>query len=200
MMKNSCSTDWDKKLNISTESVDYSDEDNQNYGYDPTPYIVLERLVELDILKKDDVIVDYGCGKGRICFFINSQVGCRIIGIDHSERLLEIARENLESYGNGADIDFVNSKAEDYVPDGANCLYFFNPFSSHVFQEVLRRIGESYGRNPREILIFFYYSTIEYRLYLPTEPRLKLVESVYFSEEEIDNDTPSKLDVFKFNP
>nr|WP_295163187.1 class I SAM-dependent methyltransferase [uncultured Methanobrevibacter sp.] len=200
MMKNSCSTDWDKKLNISTESVDYSDEDNQNYGYDPTPYIVLERLVELDILKKDDVIVDYGCGKGRICFFINSQVGCRIIGIDHSERLLEIARENLESYGNGADIDFVNSKAEDYVPDGANCLYFFNPFSSHVFQEVLRRIGESYERNPREILIFFYYSTIEYRLYLPTEPRLKLVESVYFSEDEIDNDTPAKLDVFKFNP
>lgn len=200
MMKNSCSTDWDKKLNISTESVDYSDEDNQNYGYDPTPYIVLERLVELDILKKDDVVVDYGCGKGRICFFINSQVGCRIIGIDHSERLLEIARENLESYGNGADIDFVNSKAEDYVPDGANCLYFFNPFSSHVFQEVLRRIGESYGRNPREILIFFYYSTIEYRLYLPTEPRLKLVESVYFSEDEIDNDTPAKLDVFKFNP
>ena len=200
MMKNSCSTDWDKKLNISTESVDYSEEDNQNYGYDPTPYIVLERLVELDILKKDDVVVDYGCGKGRICFFINSQVGCRIVGIDHSERLLEIARENLESYGGGADIDFVNSKAEDYVPDGANCLYFFNPFSSHVFQEVLRRIGESYGRNPREILIFFYYSTIEYRLYLPTEPRLKLVESVYFSEDEIDNDTPAKLDVFKFNP
>lgn len=199
-MLNSSDSNWDDKLNISTESVDYSDEDNQNYGYDPTPYVVLERLVELDILKKDDVIVDYGCGKGRICFFINSQVGCRIVGIDHSERLLEIARENLESYGDGADIDFVNSKAEDYVPDGANCLYFFNPFSSHVFQEVLRRIGESYGRNPREILIFFYYSTIEYRLYLPTEPRLKLVESVYFSEEEIDNDTPAKLDVFKFNP
>ncbi|MEE0935506.1 MAG: class I SAM-dependent methyltransferase [Methanobrevibacter sp.] len=199
-MLNSSDSNWDDKLNISTESVDYSDEDNQNYGYDPTPYVVLERLVELDILKKDDVIVDYGCGKGRICFFINSQVGCRIIGIDHSERLLEIARENLESYGNGADIDFVNSKAEDYVPDGANCLYFFNPFSSHVFQEVLRRIGESYGRNPREILIFFYYSTIEYRLYLPTEPRLKLVESVYFSEDEIDNDTPAKLDIFKFNP
>ncbi|WP_407410789.1 methyltransferase domain-containing protein [Methanobrevibacter sp.] len=199
-MLNSSDSNWDHILNISTESVDYSDEDNQNYGYDPTPYIVLERLVELDILKKDDVVVDYGCGKGRICFFINSQVGCRIIGIDHSERLLEIARENLESYGDGADIDFVNSKAEDYVPDGANCLYFFNPFSSHVFQDVLRRIGESYGRNPREILIFFYYSTIEYRLYLPTEPRLKLVESAYFSEDEIDNDTSAKLDVFKFNP
>ena len=199
-MLNSSDLNWDRKLNVSTESVDYSDEDNQNYGYDPTPYIVLERLVELDVLKKEDVVVDYGCGKGRICFFINSQVGCRTVGIDHNERLLEIARENLESYGNGADIDFVNSKAEDYVPDGANRLYFFNPFSSHIFQKVLRRIGESYGRNPREIMIFFYYSTIEYRLYLPTEPRLKLVESVYFSEDEIDNDTPAKLDVFKFNP
>ena len=199
-MLNSSDLNWDRKLNVSTESVDYSDEDNQNYGYDPTPYIVLERLVELDVLKKEDVVVDYGCGKGRICFFINSQVGCRTVGIDHNERLLEIARENLESYGNGADIDFVNSKAEDYVPDGANRLYFFNPFSSHIFQKVLRRIGESYDRNPREILIFFYYSTIEYKLYLPTEPRLKLVESVYFSEDEIDNDTPAKLDVFKFNP
>ena len=198
MMQKSKDLNWDGKLNISTESVDYSLEDDQNYGYDPTPYIVLERLVQLDLLKEDDVVVDYGCGMGRVGFFINSQVGCKVVGIDHSERLLEKANENLKSYGGSEGVVFVHAKAEEYLPDGANCLYFFNPFSSHIFQKVLKRIEESYGNNPREILIFFYYSTIEYKLYLPTEPRLELMDFVYFSEDEIGGDVPARLDVFRF--
>lgn len=199
-MKNSNDLMWDEKLNVSTESVDYSEEDNQNYGYDPTPYIVLERLVQLDILKKEDVIVDYGCGKGRIAFFVNSQVGCRVIGIDHSETLVKKANKNLKSYGDGENITFISSKAEDYVPDEANCFYFFNPFSTRIFSQVLKRIQQSYEKNPREILIFFYYSTIEYKLYLPTEPRLELIESLYFSENEINNSSPAELSIFRFHP
>jgi len=198
MVQKSKDSNWDGKLNISTESVDYSLEDDQNYGYDPTPYIVLERLVQLDLLNEDDVVVDYGCGMGRVGFFINSQVGCKVVGIDHSERLLEKANENLKSYGVSEGVVFIRAKAEEYLPDGANCLYFFNPFSSHIFQKVLKRIEESYGNNPREILIFFYYSTIEYKLYLPTEPRLELMDFVYFSEDEIGGDVPARLDVFRF--
>ena len=199
-MLNSRYSMWDGKLNISTQGVDYSLEDDQNYGYDPTPYIVLEKLIQLDILKREDVVVDYGCGKGRISFFVNSQIGCKVIGIDHSKKLIEFANENLKRYGDSEDIVFVHANAEEYVPGEANRLYFFNPFSSHIFQKVLKRIAESYERNPREILIFFYYSTIEYKLYLPTEPRLDLVESVYFSPDEIDNDVEGKLDVFRFHP
>lgn len=199
-MLNSRDSMWDGKLNISTQGVDYSLEDDQNYGYDPTPYIVLEKLVQLDILKREDVVVDYGCGKGRISFFVNSQIGCKVIGIDHSKKLIEFANENLKRYGGSEDIVFVHANAEEYVPEEANRLYFFNPFSSHIFQKVLKRIAESYERNPREILIFFYYSTIEYKLYLPTELRLDLVESVYFSPDEIDNDVEGKLDVFRFHP
>lgn len=199
-MQNSYDLMWDEKLNISTESADYSGEDSHNYGYDPTPYAVLEKLIALDILEKDDVVVDYGCGKGRISFFINSQVGCRVIGIDHSESLLEQANENLKSYGNSGDIVFICSKAQEYCPDGANRFYFFNPFSSRIFGEVLKRIEESYEKTPREILIFFYYSTIEYKLYLPTQPRLELINTLDFSQEEIDNSQPAKLSIFRFHP
>lgn len=90
-MRDSYNLNWDSKLNIYTEIFDYFEEDYQNYGYDPTPYVVLEELIKLDMLKKDDVLVDYGCGKGRIEFFINNQVECKVIGIDHSERLLKVA-------------------------------------------------------------------------------------------------------------
>lgn len=189
---------WDGKLNISSGSVDYSNEDSQNYGYDPTPYVVLEELVRLDLLKKEDVVVDYGCGKGRIGFFLNDQIGCRVIGIDHDERLLETAKRNLEQYESD-DVVFIYSKAEEYNPDGANRFYFFNPFSTRIFSEVLKRIEESYEKSPRDILIFFYYSTIEYKLYLPTEPRLELIESVYFTAEKINGPQDAKLDIFRFH-
>ena len=63
--------------------------------------------------------------------------------------------------------------------------------------KVEKRIEESKERNPREILIFFYYSTIEYITYLPTERRLELIKSVHFSEEVILDRVPAKLDVFR---
>ena len=189
---------WDSKLNIKTMIFDYMEEDYQNYGYDPTPYIVLEELVKLDLIKKEDIIVDYGCGKGRIGFFLNNQIGCKVVGIDHSERLLKMATKNLESYGDNGDIKFIHSEAEEYLPTDANYFYFFNPFSTKIFRQVLRKIEESKENNPREILIFFYYSTVEYKIYLPTEPRLELIKSIDFTEEMINDQVPAKLDIFKF--
>lgn len=196
MMKTS-NENWDLKLNIRTNVYDYSQEDYQNYGYDPTPYIVLEELVKLDMLKKDDVVVDYGCGKGRIGFFLNNQIGCKVIGVDHNKRLLKKAENNLENYGYTDDITFVYSKAEEYMPDDANCFYLFNPFSTKIFRQVLRKIEESRKNNPRDILIFFYYSTIEYKMYLPTEKRLELIKSIEFSKETINDINPAKLEVFR---
>jgi hypothetical protein len=65
-MNDSNDLEWDSKLKVFTEIFDYFEEDYQNYGYDPTPYVVLEKLVKLNLIKKEDVVVDYGCGKGRI--------------------------------------------------------------------------------------------------------------------------------------
>ena len=198
MIDQSYNKQWDEKLKIYTNIFDYFEEDYQNYGYDPTPYVVLEALVKLNLINEEDIVVDYGCGKGRIEFFLNNQIGCRVIGVDHSERLLKVANNNLELYGDNGKISFIHHKAETYTPKEANRFYLYNPFSSKIFRQVLKRIEESIEENPREILIFFYYSTIEYKTYLPTEPRLKLIESVDFTPEEINDRVPAKLDVFKF--
>ena len=80
---------WDEKLNIFTSVSDHSEEDDSNYGYDPTPYIVLEEILKSDLLGKDDVLVDYGCGKGRLGFFFHNQTGCKVIGLDHSKRMIK---------------------------------------------------------------------------------------------------------------
>lgn len=192
---------WDEKLKIFTSVSDHSEEDDSNYGYDPTPYIVLEEMLKNGLLGEDDVLVDYGCGKGRLGFFLHNQTGCRVIGLDHSRRMIKKANKNLENYGRSDNIRFIHTKAEEYLPSkDANRFYFFNPFSSRIFAKVLTRIQESYDNNPREIIVFFYYSTIEYKLYLKTEPRLEFIDSVEFNGELVGDEGTAKLDIFRFNP
>src|SRR5437763_2215793 len=56
----------------------------------------------LDIIKQDDHVLDVGCGSGSITASIAPLVGDSgsVTGIDTSEHLIEIARENYSSLGN----------------------------------------------------------------------------------------------------
>ena len=63
--------EWDKKLNINTEGRDATLEDSHHYPYEPTPYSVLERLVDSDYITCENKVIDYGSGKGRVGFFLN---------------------------------------------------------------------------------------------------------------------------------
>ena len=60
---------WDRKLNIQTIGRDDSAADAYHHPYEPTPYSVLERLAESGYIDQDNVVVDYGCGKGRVGSF-----------------------------------------------------------------------------------------------------------------------------------
>ena len=62
--------------------------------YEPTPYSVLQRIADSGHIHRRDHLLDYGCGKGRVAFFMASAVGCRVTGIDHSRKLIDIAKGN----------------------------------------------------------------------------------------------------------
>ena len=64
---------WDKLLKIKTSGRDDSRSDQFRYPYEPTPYSVLERLANSGYLGKKDVLIDYGCGKGRVDFYLSYQ-------------------------------------------------------------------------------------------------------------------------------
>lgn len=57
---------WDKLLKIKTTGRDDSNSDQYRYPYEPTPYCVLERLANSGLIRKKDVVLDYGCGKGSV--------------------------------------------------------------------------------------------------------------------------------------
>src|SRR5699024_5622277 len=85
---------WDRLLQIRTSGRDDSHADQYRYPYEPTPYCVLERLADSGYLRKGNTILDYGCGRGRVEFFLSWQTRCRSIGIEYDERIYEKAVEN----------------------------------------------------------------------------------------------------------
>lgn len=164
---------WDKMLKIKTTGRDDSHADQYRYPYEPTPYPVLERLANSGWLRKKNTLLDYGTGKGRVCFYLSYQTRCQSIGIEYDERIFGQAAENQETAVSGNRTSFEKTNAESFaVPKEVDRCYFFNPFSVEILQKVLARIYESYYENPREILLFFYYPSDEYVSYLMTQEQL----------------------------
>ena len=84
---------WDKKLKIQTQGRDASSEDVHHHPYEPTPYCVLERLTESGYISDDDRVIDYGCGKGRVSFYLNKHTGCQITGVEFDPSIYEAAMD-----------------------------------------------------------------------------------------------------------
>ena len=181
---------WDKLLRIRTSGRDDSHADQYRYPYEPTPYSVLERLAGSGLIGKKNVLLDYGCGKGRTGFFLAGQARCRCIGVEFDDRIYESALRNKETAAAGSLNEFVHARAEVWpVPADVDRIYFFNPFSVELLQKVFGRIRESYEQNPRQILIFFYYPSDEYVAWLMTVPDLMFADEIDCSDLfEGDND------------
>ena len=170
---------WDQLLQIKTTGRDESNADQYHHPYEPTPYRVLERLAASEWIGEGDTVLDYGCGKGRVDFFLAHQTKAATIGIEYDERIYRIALDNQQTAVSGARSEFLLANAEACeVPHAVNRCYFFNPFSAEILRKVMARILDSYYENPREILLFFYYPADEYVSYLMTVDELDFYDEI----------------------
>ena len=170
---------WDKILRIKTSGRDDSHSDQYRFPYEPTPYSVLERLAGSGFITKKNTVLDYGCGKGRVSFFLSFQIRCHCLGVEYDERIYEKLLKNQETAVSGFRVGFLNVKAEEYaLPESADRMYFFNPFSVEILKSVMNRIRRSWYEYPREILLFFYYPSDEYISFLVNINELMFVDEI----------------------
>lgn len=185
---------WDKLLKIKTTGRDDSNADQYRYPYEPTPYSVLERLANSGLICKKDVVLDYGCGKGRVDFFLSYQTKASTIGIEYDERIYQGTLENQKTAVSKARTEFVLARAEEYtVPAEVNRCYFFNPFSVELLRKVMAKIIESYYEKPREIYLFFYYPSEEYISYLMTVDELEFYDEIECGDLFSGNDMRERI-------
>jgi len=187
---------WDKKLRIQTVGRDASGADAYRYPYEPTPYCVLSRLAESGLISKENVLVDYGCGKGRVGFFMNRIVGCKTIGIEYDSVIYGQALENRSSFG-GSGVEVVCARAEAYEITEGDRFYFFNPFSVEVLSSVMGRVLESYYGKPRAVYLFFYYPSDAYVSWLMTCPELTFLTELDCSDLFPGKDGRERILVFE---
>ena len=189
---------WDKLLQIETVGRDESNADEYHHPYEPTDYCVLERLVKSDFFGEEDVALDYGCGKGRVGFFLAYRTKCKTIGIEYDEHIYADAMNNRKSTVSRVKPDFVLARAEEYqVPWDVNRCYFFNPFSVEILRKVMARIIESWYENPREIFLFFYYPADEYISYLMTVDELEFYDEIECDDLFEGSDSRERIMIFQ---
>ena len=182
--------EWDRRLGIQTTGRE--DERSLKFmPYEPTPYSVLLRLADSGLVGPGDRVLDYGCGKGRVAFFLAWRVGCHAVGIDRSEKLIAVAEENRASFAHPGRVRFLAESAERYRPVDENVFFFFNPFSGAVLDIALRRVLASLMERPRAARLLFYYPSDAYLARLASEPLLRWREEID-CRDLFDGDNPAE--------
>ena len=189
---------WDTSLQIKTTGRDETNADEYHHPYEPTPYSVLERLANSGLVGQDDVVLDYGCGKGRVGFFLSYRTKATTIGIEYDERIYQSALENQKTTISRIKPDFVLTRAEEYeVPPEVNRCYFFNPFSVEILRKVMARILESWYEHPREVFLLFYYPADDFLSYLMTVDELEFYDEIECDDLFIGNDSRERIMIFQ---
>ena len=157
---------WDRKLHIRTTGKE-NGTDFVRYPYEATDYRILEELAQKEYIGHQNTVVDYGCGKGRVVYYLSYKTHCRSIGIEYNPNLFRCALANQKSALSSSLVSIRCVDAMDFeIPPQADRFYFFNPFSPEIFKQVLANIIGSWTTQRRRMLFFLYYPAPSYIEYL----------------------------------
>src|SRR5918997_5475926 len=76
--------------------------------YVPTPEEVVEAMLQVANVTKNDIVYDLGSGDGRIPITAAKKYGARAIGIDIDPQRVKEANENLKQAGVSGNVKFLN--------------------------------------------------------------------------------------------
>jgi SAM-dependent methyltransferase len=159
-------------------------------GYQGANSLLFKKTMALVAKKRgksfqEDTFIDYGCGKGRALLMATDWGFKRIIGVELSDTLCEVAEENKRIFAkkrpHTTPIEVVQCDATQYeVPKDANVFFFFNPFRGQILQTVLEKVAAQAPKGS----VFVYLN--------PTEPEafeqrgLKKFGQVQLSRANVD--------------
>jgi ribosomal protein L11 methylase PrmA len=62
----------------------------------PTPQDVVEKMLELADVKNTDIVYDLGSGDGRILITAASKYGCKAVGFEIDQQLVQLSRNKVK--------------------------------------------------------------------------------------------------------
>lgn len=176
---------FDRNLQIRTGGLREWGESAHLYNrYEATPYAALEKLVQHYTFKPEDQVVDFGCGRGRVTFYIHHRFNIPVTGVEAHDKTFAEALTNKKMYRKKrqhlkAPITLEYALAEQYqVEKEDNCFYFFNPFSIKIFKQVISNILKSMKENGRTVELILYYPLPEFKEFLQTKTPFEMINKI----------------------
>ena len=115
-------------------------------------------LAELKVRHEDFTFIDLGSGKGRTVLLAGERPFRRVIGVEYSRALHEIAQQNIKKYPlkKAGSFELVLSDVAAYdFPPGPLVVYNYNSFGDEVLTCVLENLDRSARAQPRQIFLVF---------------------------------------------
>jgi hypothetical protein len=127
--------------------------------YSPSGWQFLRKALKVVPAGPDEVFLDFGSGKGRVVYQAAKRPFKRVIGVEVSPVLNDVARRNIERVRprlRCQDVELVACDALDYrIPDDLTVAYFYHPFTGETFRRVIANIVESLERRPRRFDVIY---------------------------------------------
>jgi SAM-dependent methyltransferase len=134
------------------------------YNVVNTPYAVLPQIFAGRI-GRDDVLVDVGCGKGRVInWWLSRGLRNRMYGIEIDPEVAAATRRRLRRFGN---VTIITGDATSSVPDEATLLYMYNPFDEAAVARLKENLAERFFARGITML----YWNVEWLAAFEGEPR-----------------------------
>ena len=116
--------------------------------YFPTPQDVVNRMLDMAGVTKDDVVYDLGCGDGRIVITAAQRFGARGVGIDFDPRRIAEAKANARRAGVEDLVTFIEQDAMRADVSDATVVTLYLLSSSNMKLRVSDEFSQGICRPP----------------------------------------------------
>lgn len=187
---------------------------DRRYGTDTSGTVPIEQLTSTPLLQQHGVFyagsqpsvvraglnalppvngftfVDIGCGKGRVVLVASEYPFARIVGVDMSNDLLEVARRNAETVRRREParpaIEFIQADATTFgFPPGDLVVYLYHPFDAPLMARVVAQLERALAEQPRRLFVV-YCNPVAGHCYDDSAPFTRYyAETVPYSDEDL---------------
>ncbi len=117
-----------------------------------TKYSVLLIIFKMVPIKKDDVLVDVGCGKGRVInYWLSRKLKNRIVGLELDKVVAKHTASHLSKWKN---VSIIQGDAIQNLPKDGTIFYIYNSFDKEIFEVLEKTMTTLFNNKPITIVYY----------------------------------------------
>jgi len=117
-------------------------------------YYVLSRIFQQITVQESDVLVDVGCGRGRVInWWLSHFPRNVVVGIEVDKDIARQAQKRLRKYKN---VTVISGDAIESIPEDGTIFYLYNPFEAEMVEAFKDRLASLF--DPSHGILLLYYN------------------------------------------